>query len=124
MARTFIAPNKYIQGPGEMGRLGSYVDMLGTKALVLISEGGLRRTGPVIEASFANSKSGFAFETFEGECTTAEIRRIMDCATSAGADVMVGVGGGKIFDTAKGAAYYLDTPVIIAPTIAATEAPC
>ena len=36
----------------------------------------------------------------------------------------MGIGGGKIFDTAKAAAYYKKTPVIICPTIASTDAPC
>ena len=31
---------------------------------------------------------------------------------------------GKIFDTAKAAAYYEKTPVLICPTIASTDAPC
>ena len=124
MARTFIAPNKYIQGPGEMDNIGKYVDTLGSKALVLISEGGRRRTGAQIEASFEGAKADLLFETFDGECTTVEVDRVVECAKSQGADVIVGVGGGKIFDTAKAAAYYLDCPVVIAPTIAATDAPC
>ena len=40
MARTFISPSKYIQGPGEMGNLGKYAGSFGKKALVLISAGG------------------------------------------------------------------------------------
>lgn len=37
---------------------------------------------------------------------------------------MIGIGGGKIFDTAKAVAYYAGTPVFICPTIASTDAPC
>ena len=37
---------------------------------------------------------------------------------------MIGIGGGKIFDTAKAVAYYVKTPVFICPTIASTDAPC
>ena len=37
---------------------------------------------------------------------------------------VIGVGGGKIFDTAKAVAYYVESPVIVCPTIAATDAPC
>ena len=36
----------------------------------------------------------------------------------------IGVGGGKIFDTAKAVAYKAGIPVIICPTIASTDAPC
>ena len=42
----------------------------------------------------------------------------------SGCDLVVGVGGGKIFDTAKAVAFYNKTPVMICPTIASTDAPC
>ena len=45
-------------------------------------------------------------------------------ARDNGCDIIVGVGGGKILDTAKAVAYYLESPVIICPTIASTDAPC
>ena len=34
MAKILISPSKYIQGPGELNRLGQYVEKLGKKALV------------------------------------------------------------------------------------------
>ena len=37
MARIFISPNRYIQGAGEMKKVGEYTANLGSKALVLIS---------------------------------------------------------------------------------------
>ena len=38
--------------------------------------------------------------------------------------LVIGIGGGKIFDTAKAVAHYAGTPVFICPTIASTDAPC
>lgn len=124
MVKTFIAPSKYIQGPGIFNELGNYVSNYGEKALVLISNGGLRRNGDLIEESFQTANVGLLFEQFNGECTTNEIDRIKQIAQENNIEAIVGVGGGKIFDTAKAAAYYLDLPVIICPTIAGTDAPC
>lgn len=124
MARTFISPSKYIQGPGEMGNLGKYAGSFGKKALVLISAGGLRRSGADIEKSFEGIDTQLCFETFNGECSRGEIDRLVSTARANGNDVVIGIGGGKIFDTAKAVAYYIDAPVIICPTIAATDAPC
>ncbi len=61
---------------------------------------------------------------FGGECSDEEISRLVELAKSADLEVIVGVGGGKTLDTAKATAYELKVPVIVAPTIASTDAPC
>ena len=124
MARVFISPSKYVQGPGELAHLGSYVKAYGAHALVVISAGGLRRSGDAISASFAEAGVELTYDNFNGECSQAEIDRLVEVYRSAGTDVVVGVGGGKIFDTAKAVAAAVDAPVVIVPTIAATDAPC
>ncbi|MBQ9565190.1 MAG: glycerol dehydrogenase [Synergistaceae bacterium] len=124
MTRVFISPSRYIQGPGEMRKIGEYAANLGKKALVLISKGGHRRIGAEIEESFKHSSASLVFDYFNGECSKHEISRLMDVAEKNGCDVVVGVGGGKIFDTAKAVAYKMDLPVVICPTIASTDAPC
>ena len=124
MARTFISPSKYIQGPGEMDNIGAYAGTLGKSAVVLISAGGRKRTGAQIEESFEKADVALSFVTFDGECSKKEISRVLELAKDTCAEVIVGVGGGKIFDTAKAVAYYLEKPVVIVPTIAATDAPC
>ena len=53
MANILISPSKYVQGAGEMKKLGEYTKVYGKKALVLISEGGYRRIGAEVEESFA-----------------------------------------------------------------------
>ena len=124
MARIFISPSKYVQGPGELTRLGEYAKAYGAHALVVISEGGLRRSGDVITASLEAAGVAHTYDSFNGECSQAEIDRLVEVFRASGADFVVGVGGGKIFDTAKAVAAAVDVPVVIVPTIAATDAPC
>ena len=124
MARVFISPSKYVQGPGELARIGEYVKAYGAHALVVISAGGRRRSGEVISASLDAAGVACTYDEFNGECCQAEIDRLVEVLRACGADVVVGVGGGKIFDTAKAVAAAVDVPVVIVPTIAATDAPC
>ena len=124
MARVFISPSKYVQGAGELDRLGEYTKVYGKKALVIIPAGGKKRFGERVEASLAAAGVGCAFDEFNGECSQAEIDRLVEVLKGAGSDVVLGVGGGKIFDTAKAVAAAVDVPVVVVPTIAATDAPC
>ena len=124
MARVFISPSKYVQGAGELDRLGEYTKVYGKKALVILSAGGKKRFGERVEASLAAAGVECAFDEFNGECSQAEIDRLVEVLKGTGSDVVLGVGGGKIFDTAKAVAAAVDVPVVVVPTIAATDAPC
>ena len=59
-------------------------------------------------------------ETFKGECTYKEIKRVASLSKKLNVDMIFGVGGGKALDTAKGAAHEANIPIITLPTIAAT----
>ena len=124
MAKILISPSKYVQGAGEMKNIGKYAAEVGKKALVLISQGGYKRIGKTIEDSFAKSDSEVIFDYFNGECCNSEIDRLIKIIKENDCDLTIGIGGGKIFDTAKAVAHYAGTPVFICPTIASTDAPC
>ncbi|MBQ4562650.1 MAG: glycerol dehydrogenase [Clostridia bacterium] len=121
MANILISPSKYVQGAGEIKKLGEYSLKLGKCPLILLTDSGYKRVGKEIEDSFWTS---LVFEYFNGECSMNEIERIKKTVAEKECDVIIGVGGGKILDTAKAVAYYCELPVIIVPTIASTDAPC
>ena len=124
MAKILISPSKYIQGAGELENLGTYAAAYGKKALILISEGGYKRIGDAIKQSFEKIECSIEFDYFNGECSKKEIECLNELMKTTGSDFIIGIGGGKIFDTAKAVAYYAKTPVLICPTIASTDAPC
>lgn len=124
MAKILISPSKYVQGAGEMKKLGTYAQAYGKKALILISKGGYKRIGELIEESFKETDCEIMFDYFNGECSKTEINRLNTIMQEKNCDLVIGIGGGKIFDTAKAVAYYGKSPVIICPTIASTDAPC
>ncbi|OON96513.1 MAG: glycerol dehydrogenase [Candidatus Epulonipiscioides saccharophilum] len=124
MANIIISPSKYVQGKEEMTNLGSYTTCYGQRSLILISESGMKRFKEVIEKSLEKDKVVPIFEIFHGESSKNEINRLVKIADNNNCDNVIGVGGGKILDTAKAVAYYKKCPVIIVPTIASTDAPC
>ena len=124
MAKILISPSKYVQGRGELGKLGSYVSVLGKKALALITESGYKRVGEKVANGFEDAEANVVFEYFNKECSKTEINRVIEVMKANGCDTIIGIGGGKILDTAKAVGYYTKVPVVICPTIASTDAPC
>ena len=86
MAKILISPSKYLQGAGEMKNIGTYAAKCGKKALVLISQGGYRRIGTMIEESFAGSDCDVVFDYFNGECCESEINRLVAIVKEKGCD--------------------------------------
>ena len=118
MISTTIFPAHYVQGEDALAHLSEEVARLGTKALAVVDRG--------VEKFVADKLKGDAIvtELFNGECCDEEIDRIKALVAGARADVIVGIGGGKSLDTAKAVAHAAKLPVVIAPTLASTDAPC
>ncbi len=116
-------PGRYIQGAGVIGRLGLEAMSFGKKTVVLLDNGVFDLLKDEIAASFVD---GPAVEIIrhDGECSETAIGVLVRAAKAAGAEVILGAGGGKALDTAKAAARDLALPVIVFPTIAASDAPC
>lgn len=124
MASIIGSPTRYIQGAGELKNLAKHVEKLGTKLFVMTSKSGRARVEGKIAEGLGETKCTTHYEVFNGECCDSEIHRLKDLCKSAGCDIVVSLGGGKILDTAKAVAYELGLPVVIVPTIASTDAPC
>ncbi len=115
-------PGKYIQGRRTILQLQDLIRQYGSKAIVLASA--TARTY-IPEKYLQPPLSGsICIHQFGGECSEEELQRVSDCILRERADVLVGMGGGKVIDTAKIAADRAGIPVLIVPTIASTDAPC
>lgn len=95
MAKVLISPGKYVQGAGEMKKLGEYAQNYGKKALILISKGGYKRIGAMVEKSFEGKECGYVFDYFNGECSKKEIKRLGEIVKKEACDVVIGIGGGR-----------------------------
>jgi glycerol dehydrogenase len=117
-----VFPGKYMQGEGLTAELPDLISSFGSKGLVVCSPTAKKIL--LSTSSVNDQKHGIHLEDFNGECSEKEINRLLNHVISNKIDVVAGVGGGKVIDTAKIVADRAGIPVIVVPTIASTDAPC
>ena len=122
--RMMRAPQKYVQGRDALFKFHEEMKELGDKWLFICSKSGHKMCHDKIEKSFDGTEDLRVYEIFGGISSTGEIERMRKLVKENGINVVVGVGGGSAIDTAKATAYYEKLPVVIVPTVVATDAPC
>ena len=123
MKTVLIAPRKYVQGKGVLKELGTYVAVLGKKPMVLWDSCVKKIVGDTVIKSLEAAGLEPVEVQFQGDSTHEEVDRVAQIAKENGADVAIGVGGGKALDTAKAAAIGNGIRFVTAPTIASNDSP-
>ncbi|MBA9027636.1 glycerol dehydrogenase [Peribacillus huizhouensis] len=122
--RGYGSPNKYVQGKGLLHSLTEYTGRFGEKVIALVDSFFFEEYEVILNNLY--KKAGYEINVvrFNGEVTENEIKRVTDIANLEHAEVIVGIGGGKTLDVAKGVAADAKLSLIIMPTTASTDAPC
>lgn len=123
MSRIFVAPSCYIQGKGVLTDLGTHASKHGSQVLFIADSTVLGVVRETVKASFAAVSAEVTIAEFRGECTAAEIDRLVTLANDVAADVVVGAGGGKAIDTSKSVRASVGGAMVSVPTVASTDAP-
>ncbi len=116
-----IGCGRYLQSGGAISLVGEEAARLGTKrAFIIGTKTPFALTAAEIERSLAAEGITAHFHTHEGFCRESQCTRIMESDAFRAADLVIGVGGGNVMDTAKFCAVRAGKPVINLPTTSAT----
>ena len=123
---VFAAPGRYVQGPGATYELGRELQRLGLRGQIMAIACGTaqRELAPIWKAVLPEVGIEIVIEPFGGECSASEIKRLTSKGESLRLQAILGAGGGKTSDAARGVADALNLPVVITPTLASTDSPC
>lgn len=124
MLKLMRAPSKYVQGKDAFLEVYENVKELGSSILFICSNSGYKSSKDKINKSFEGTKTKIWFEVFRGISSTGEIERMRTIVRDNNIEIVAAIGGGSAIDTAKATAYYEKLPVVIMPTVVATDAPC
>lgn len=124
MLKLMRTPLKYVQGQGALLHVYEEIRNLGKSFLFICSNSGYKSCHEKIEKSFEGSDAILRFEIFGGISSIGEVERMRAMVKEHGIDCVAAVGGGSAIDTAKATAHYENLPVVVIPTVVATDAPC
>lgn len=117
---TVKAPNKYINEPNILKAAGEYIGSIGKHALIVGGKTALSVVGNEFLDSLRSSGISYEIKEFKGYPTEKAIEEISSIAIDVNADIIIGVGGGRVLDTIKAAGEKSNLSVVTVPTIGAT----
>ena len=127
MYRIFYTPTKYIQGSGALGLAGDLLARRYKTCFAVLDPGVEAMLREKLANAFAPDAHPGAPVLHSavalGECCEEEIQRLSAMARKVEADIVIAAGGGKTVDIGKSVAAQLGVDSVIAPTIAASDAP-
>ncbi|MBQ8620376.1 MAG: iron-containing alcohol dehydrogenase [Clostridia bacterium] len=115
---------RFLFGRGVYGRFPALCRELGAKFVVIGGVTGMEKGLPSLaEALKGTDMELLAALPFGGACTQAAMDRLTAEIAPMKPDFIVGMGGGKAIDTAKGVAFAMHLPLVSLPTLVSNCAP-
>ncbi|TQI66845.1 iron-containing alcohol dehydrogenase [Clostridium sp. KNHs216] len=115
-----LGAGRYIQYYGALDEIGSEASSIGRKAYILGDETTLAKVMKKMGMKLQQAGVDYAVRAFDEPAVDASFEQIAQEVRESGADVIIGVGGGKTIDIAKAASDLTDVKIITVPTSSAT----
>ncbi|SCC13152.1 glycerol dehydrogenase [Kosakonia oryzendophytica] len=101
-------PQTWFHQSGIRHDAGKYISPLSQHILIITSAQAWARVNPALESSLRTSGVKWQTEIMTGYCTDERVAHYAQRARKLGVQWIVGVGGGRVLDTAKAVADALD----------------
>lgn len=115
-----LSPGRTYLGEYVIGRLGKEARLLGKHALILTDSTVWERVGSEVRESLKSERIEYELSYHEGHCCRETYEETRRRALDIEADVIIGIGGGRLLDTAKIASDRAGIRSITIPSSAAT----
>jgi glycerol dehydrogenase len=113
-------PHKYFIKPDIIKDSGEFILPYGKRALIIAGKTALEVTGEDFLRSLRNSGISYDVSEFDSYVTLENIEKYQKLADEKEADLIIGLGGGRVLDLSKAIGERQGIPVVAVPTIAAT----
>ncbi|ACS85098.1 iron-containing alcohol dehydrogenase family protein [Musicola paradisiaca] len=114
-------PDTYLNQDGIIARVGDYIQPLAHRVLIVTSPRAWQAASEQVTASLERHGLHYRVLFLEGYCTRETVAALHEQALEERAELILGIGGGRVLDTAKAVGnHQASLPVITVPTIAAT----
>ncbi|MBN3099823.1 iron-containing alcohol dehydrogenase family protein [Pectobacterium brasiliense] len=115
------APQTYLNRDGVIRSVGDYAAPYASTILIITSPQAWKTTADAVERNLNEHGLRYQVEFLPGDCTKPAIEALTAQARAFNAELILGIGGGRVLDVAKVVGDILgQIPVITVPTIAAT----
>ena len=115
---------KFLFGRNIYHRLPALMRPMGTRFAVIGGVTAMEKALPSLKDAIRDTELELlAALPFGGACTKAAMHRLAEALAPLSPDFLVGLGGGKAIDTAKGAAHMMGLPLVSLPTLVSNCAP-
>ncbi|WP_369787898.1 iron-containing alcohol dehydrogenase family protein [Rouxiella sp. WC2420] len=115
------SPQTYYHKSGIRALAGEYIAPLSKHIAIITTTRAWEAVNPELESSLRAHGIQYAVEFLTGECSEQALVEHTDKVKEQGATLVLGIGGGRVLDTAKGVGNRLDgVSIVTFPTVAAT----